>query len=119
MLSQRKEKERCKWECVGSHLIYRRCFNEIPKRNWYITGKRVCICKRCSRALYGWLRYLASYFEEEEDATIELTKVAKVLSAMDGGEDIKNKKIDTPMCFDEMNAKLVMILMLLNLILFL
>ena len=41
------------------------------------------------------------------------------LSAMDGGEDIKNKKIDTPMCFDEMEGKLVMILMLLNLILFL
>ena len=68
--------------------------------------------------MYGRLRYLASYFEEEEDATIELTKVAKVLSAMDGGEDIKNK-IDTPMCFDEMEGKLVMILMLLNLILFL
>ena len=45
--------------------------------------------------------------------------MAKVLSAMDGGEDIKNKKIDTLMCFDEMEGKLVIILMLLNLILFL
>ena len=36
----------------------------------------------------------------KEDATIELTKVAKVLSAIDEGEDIANKKIDGLMCAD-------------------
>ena len=55
----------------------------------------------------------------KEDATTELTKVAKVLSAIDGGEDIKNKKIDTLICFDEMEGKLVIILNLLKLLLFL
>lgn len=55
----------------------------------------------------------------KEDATIELTKVAKALSAIDGGEDIKNKKIDTLICFDEMEGKLVIILNLLKLLLFL
>ena len=35
-----------------------------------------------------------------EDTTIELTKVAKVLSAIDEGEDIANKKIDALMCAD-------------------
>ena len=35
-----------------------------------------------------------------EDTTIELTKVAKVLSAIDEGEDIANKKIDALICAD-------------------
>jgi len=30
----------------------------------------------------------------QEDSHIELTKVAKVLSALDGGQDLTNKKID-------------------------
>ena len=54
----------------------------------------------------------------KEVATIELTKVAKVLSVIDGGEDIKNK-IDTLICFNEMEGKLVIILNLLKLLLFL
>ena len=36
----------------------------------------------------------------KEDTTIKLTKVAKVLSAIDEGEDIANKKIDALMCAD-------------------
>ena len=35
-----------------------------------------------------------------EDTTIELAKVATVLSAINDGEDIANKKIDTLMCAD-------------------
>ena len=30
----------------------------------------------------------------KEDATIELTKIAKILTAVDGGESLKNKKVD-------------------------
>ena len=36
----------------------------------------------------------------KEDTTVKLTKVAKVLSAIDEGEDIANKKIDALMCAD-------------------
>ena len=42
--------------------------------------------------------HLAWY--RKEDATIELTKVAKVLPAIDEGEDIAKKKIDGLVCAD-------------------
>ena len=37
----------------------------------------------------------------KEDATIELTKAAKVLSAIDEGEDLSNKNIDSLMAVDD------------------
>ena len=40
----------------------------------------------CKNTHFQWYR--------KEDATIELTKVAKVLSAVDDGKNVKNKKID-------------------------
>ena len=43
--------------------------------------------------------HLAWY--RKEDATTELTKVAKVLPAIDEGEDIANKKIDGLVCADD------------------
>ena len=42
--------------------------------------------------------HLAWY--RKEDATIELTKAAKVLPVIDEGEDIANKKIDRLVCAD-------------------
>ena len=39
-------------------------------------------------------------WHRKEDTTIKRTKVAKVLSAIDEGEDIANKKIDALMCAD-------------------
>ena len=41
----------------------------------------------------------------KEDATIELTKVAKVLSAIDEGEDLGNKNIDSLMAVDDSEGR--------------
>ena len=41
----------------------------------------------------------------KEDATIELTKVAKVLSAIDEGEDVGNKNIDSLMAVDDSEGR--------------
>ena len=41
----------------------------------------------------------------KEDATIELTKVAKVLSAIDEGEDLINKNIDSLVAVDDSEGR--------------
>ena len=43
---------------------------------------------------FGYCKNVHFQWYRKEDATIELTKVAKVLVAVDDGKNLKNKKID-------------------------
>ena len=44
---------------------------------------------------FGHTKNVHFAWYRKEDATIELTKIAKVLTAVDAGENVKNKKIDS------------------------
>ena len=43
---------------------------------------------------FGHTKHVHFQWYRKEDATLELTKVAKVLMAVDDGQSVKNKKID-------------------------
>ena len=50
---------------------------------------------------FGHTKDVHRQWYRQEDATIELTKVAKVLCAVDDGKSVRNKRIDD---FDEEDA---------------